>query len=536
MNIMKRLLLSALLATTLLACQPKEVNYALKIVTQSCEAASNPFDGVQFLRIRVTGPGMEPVETVTPSNPATREAKVPQIPSGDDRVIEVRGYESDPAANGRVVSIGKSLPFDVPDVVPEDLVGKAVEVNVVLRKVNTFSPVVAAASPDQCEKLEVARAGHTATLLADGRVYIAGGFNFKPGAAEKQALSATEIFDPNTGAFTPARPLSLTSQGVVYELPRAYHAAVRIPNGQVVLWGGETYGGGTNNTISPIAWLNFYDPVADDYYAVGSRTPPAIKRSRHSMAVDANGKVLVVGGITYKSSIVPADEVEWLDPAASSNLFKIVEGVTLPRLGATVMPVKKGEFIAVLGGTDGSSLKNDVTYFKFTGTTFAQQGLNPAPRLADPGRRAAAGALIRGGEDLVLLGGYAHSTNVSPLASSELLTAGTATVSIGPNVGTARGEICAVTMGDGSVLAVGGRTSDGVGPARSDATATIVLASPSGAVTSIAAPNLPKPRYGHTCTALLDGSVLITGGINESVDGSIEILQDAWIYTPAPTN
>ncbi len=254
------------------------------------------------------------------------------------------------------------------------------------------------------------------------------------------------------------------------------------------------------------------------------------------MAVDANGKVLVVGGITYKSSIVPADEVEWLDPEVSTNLFKIVDGVTLPRLGATVMPIKKGEFIAVVGGTDGSTLRNEVTYFKFNGTTFAQQSLNPAPRLADPGRRAAAGALIRGGEDLVLLGGYAHATNVSPLASSEVLTAGTATVSPGPDVRAARGEICAVTMADGSVLAVGGRTSDSGGPARSDATAILVSSTAAGAIASVAVPNLPRPRYGHTCTALLDGSVLVTGGINESIDGSLEILQDAWIYTPTPAN
>ncbi len=54
---MKRLLFSAL-ALSVLGCAPKEVKYDLNIVTDNCDAASKPFEGVQFLRIRVTGEGM----------------------------------------------------------------------------------------------------------------------------------------------------------------------------------------------------------------------------------------------------------------------------------------------------------------------------------------------------------------------------------------------------------------------------------------------------------------------------------------------
>ena len=89
-------------------------------------------------------------------------------------------------------------------------------------------------------------------------------------------------------------------------------------------------------------------------------------------------------------------------------------------------------------------------------------------------------------------------------------------------------------MGDGTVLALGGRTSDSGAPPRSDSTTELITAAATGGVTSIGAPNLPKARYSHTCTTLLDGTVLVTGGINELVDGSIEILQDAYIYTPTP--
>ena len=531
---MKRLLLSALVSLAVVGCAPKEISYDLNIVTQGCDAATNPFDGVQFLRVRVTGTEMQPVTAISAANPATRELKLPEIPSGLARVIEVRGYDGDPNSGARVISMGRSLPFDVPDVVPEMLMGGSIKVNVILRKVNSFAPIVSAAAPTQCQQLRVPRAGHTATVLKNGKVLLAGGYNLRPGSPEKRALAETEVFNPQTGAFELTKALSITSQGAVYELPRAFHAAIRLPSGQVMFWGGEVYSNGVNNTVSPIASIIFYDPEVDDFGAVGPRVPAAITRSRHKMAIDANGKVLVVGGITRKSSIVPVDEVEWFDPLAKVNFYKIVDGVTLPRLDATVMPVKNGEFIAVVGGTDGTTVKSDISFFKYNGTTFAKQSTSMPPMLSGVGRRAAAGALIRNSADLVILGGYGDPTLVRPVASSEVLTAASATVAPGPDIRTARGDVCAVTMGDGTVLAMGGRTSDSGSPPRSDSTAVLITAAASGGVTSIGAPNLPKARYAHTCTTLLDGTVLVTGGINELVDGTIEILQDAYIYTPTP--
>ncbi len=534
---MKRLLLSVL-AVSALGCAPKEVNYALNIVTKSCDPAADPFDKVQFLRVRVTGTDMDPKTETTASNPATKELKIPAIPAGLARVIEVRGYDGDPNGGARVISMGKSLPFDVPDVVPDELIGGSEKINVILRKVNTFAPIVSAAAPTQCQQLRVPRAGHSATLLKNGKVFIAGGYNLRPGSPEKKALADTEVFNPGTGAFEPSRSLSITSQGAVYELPRAFHAAVRAPSGQVVLWGGEIYTNTTNNTVSPIATILFYDADVDDFGAVGSRSPAPIPRSRHQMAIDVNGKVLVVGGVTRSGNtmgqLVPTNEVEWLDPAAATNIYKIVDGVTLPRLEATVMPIKNGEFIAVVGGTDGSALKSDITFFKFNGTTFAKQSTSMPPMLSGAGRRAAAGALLRDSSDLIILGGYNDPALVRPVASSEVLNASAATVGPGPDIRTARGDVCAVTMTDGTVLAVGGRTSDTGAPPRSDATAVLITAASTGGVTSIGAPNLPKARYFHTCTALQDGTVLVTGGINELVDGTVEILQDAYIYTPTP--
>ena len=328
-----------------------------------------------------------------------------------------------------------------------------------------------------------------------------------------------------TGPSPWAKSLSIYVQGKVYELPRAFHTATLLPNKQVLLWGGETYDGGaptmaTSNLV--------YDVGIDDYGIIGPRTPPVLRRSHHQAAVGPGGRVLIVGGLTQKPAIVPANDVEWFDIDGGQAEF--VTGLTLPALDATVMPVKRGELIAVVGGSDGTVMSTGIQFFKFDGAAFVAQPLAMPPRLAQPGRRAAAGALINDGEDLLLLGGYSDVTGIAPLASSETMTAAS-TIGAGPGFGTARGDICAVTSRDGKVLAFGGRTSESGGAPHSDS--SVALVNPATGTNERVA-DLPRGRYGHTCTALLDGTVLVTGGVDESTSGTLEVLQDAFIYTRTP--
>ncbi len=460
-----------------------------------------------------------------------RSLNLPEIPAGANRIIEVAAFDADPANGGKIVSVGRSRPFTVPAVVPKTLTGP-IAVSVVLRKVGVFTPVVTAANPSACNTLKTARAGHTATLLNDGRVFIAGGFNFMAGTTQKVALADTEIFDPEQGTFTPAKDISFTAaSGTVYKQERAYHTATLIPrSGQVVLWGGEVYQG-ANNIPSPRASFLFYDPQVDQYGALPPRTPAAIPRSRHQAAIDVNGKLLIAGGIRMSAG-TPINEVEWLDPLMAS--YKIVDGANLPRIDASMAAVKSGEFIAIAGGTDGTTLQTEVSFFTFTNGTFARKTLSNPPHLTDPGRRAAGVATIHGGADMILLGGYSDPSLISPISTSEVVNSASGTVANGPDIGK-DGEVCAVTMTNGTVLVVGGRTSSMTGTqSQSESASQLVTANTSGGVTSAPGPQLSTGRYGHTCTALLDGSVLVTGGINETATGTQTILQDAWIYMPAP--
>lgn len=543
----RSLLLSALVL--LCACAPKEITISVSIVTSSCDPKSNPFDGVQFLKVKVTGDGLEaPLESSAATGGTSREIKIPQIPAGKNRVIEVRGYDGDPAMGAKTLSIGKSLPFEVLDVIPDPSDNPPVLVTVFLRKVNAFTPPFNINSPNECQKMKTPRAGHTATLLKNGKVLVAGGYTFSQGSTSQVALSDAEFFNPVTNSFELA-PRMAISNGVNF-VPKAFHSATLMNSGQVLLWGGETYTGGVQNYPAPSSIILVYDADSNSYGAVPNRSnPPSISRSHHQAAIDKNGKVLIVGGETRTMSppakTVPTDKVEFYDPTTSEN--KVVDAVSMPRLGSAAIAVRGGDFIGVAGGTDGTSMANEVAFFRWqagpndAGGTFVKESPPVPPRLADPGRRNAAVATLRDGADLLVLGGY--SDMGLPLASSEIVATASSTVSPGPTIGSTgpggRGDVCAVQLPDGKVLAIGGLTVDGPGPeSRSDGSAVVISTNSQGGVSGIGAPPISPARYQHTCTLLPDGTVLVLGGLNcsncDAAAGTKEILQDAWIYQPVP--
>lgn len=499
-------------------CAPKEIAYQISVATESCDALSQPLEGVEFLVFRVTGDGIDRPPEATAAASA-KKLELPGIPAGANRVIEVRGYDGDPKSGGRVVSMGRSVALDIPSEVP---VRQPPSITVFLRRVNAFSAPVSGAD-SRCLTMKVARAGHTATRLKNGKVFIAGGFLLRGGTLDRVALADAEVFDPATATLEAVRDVSLS--GVTSKLERAYQSATLLPSsGQVALWGGEVYPPDGGAAVA-LASVIFYDPDVDDYGTLPVREHVPLPRAHHGAAVDVSGRLLVAAGLGGSGRAQGA--VEWFDPATTE--YGAVQGVDLPRLDATVATVQKGALVAVAGGTDGTSMIRDVALFQLVGGAFVPK---QSPTLSEPGRRSAGAAALREGLDLILLGGYSDPARLKPIASSEIVSGDGAPVTNGPNV-VSMGEVCAVTLADGRVMAIGGRTADESGDFPSSSGQTVLVsATPQGAVSILGGPELPVPRFGHTCTALLDGTVLVTGGIDEN--GGQEILSDVWIYQPAP--
>ncbi len=80
--------------------------------------------------------------------------------------------------------------------------------------------------------MNVARIDHTATLLANGEVLVAGGDNNTDGY-----LSSAELYAPSTGKWTLTDSMTVQREG---------HDAVLLQNGQVLVAGGLNASGGIN--------------------------------------------------------------------------------------------------------------------------------------------------------------------------------------------------------------------------------------------------------------------------------------------------
>lgn len=131
---------------------------------------------------------------------------------------------------------------------------------------------------------------HSATLIHDGKVLIAGGEN-----AVEQFLASAEVFTPSTGSFN-------SVSGDLLSAPRAYHTATALDNGKIMLIGGDASREKTN------ASYDMYDPITDRFTLEGSMN---YARRGHTSTLLRNGTIVVTGGDFFSlGSRIPVTNVE----------------------------------------------------------------------------------------------------------------------------------------------------------------------------------------------------------------------------------
>lgn len=532
----------ALLAvTSLCACGPREVRFDVRVVASDCSGAEpGGLEGVRFLEVSVIGPGLEkPVAASSPVDAAGRSVELPRIPAGAERIVVVRGFDGDPAASGsRTVSIGRSTPFTVPETLPAEGAGGPRRLTVFLRRLGALTPVASASDPSQCASLATARAAHTATLLESGKVLLAGGFALE-GSGARVALAGAELFDPGSGTFERGPALSVAQGRVV--VPKAFHTATHLKSDQVLLWGGEYYDQTDAGVVTSTSAVGLvFDPEAMAYGVVSAPDDGrSVERTQHGAAIEANGKVLLAGGLIrhgVSPELAPAEHVQWFDPVdALVRTVKTSDGapsegaLSEPRVAAGIVSVQRDRAVAVAGGANGAQLVRELALFRFEGGAFRRE-TEPLPRLAGPGRRGPLAVAPAEGNELLLLGGHGDALHAAPLGTSEIIDLQAGTVRAGPSVAPVV-DGCAVGLPDGRIFVAGGRALEG-GALRSRGETALLRRGEGGTWAVSAGPPLPSPLHWHACTLLRDGTVLISGGLSEPAGSEASVGRAAWIYQP----
>ena len=365
------------------------------------------------------------------------------------------------------------------------------------------------------------KGGGLATLLADGRVLVLGG-------------SATpELYDPGTGKFRPTGSMS-TSRGS--------ETATRLLDGRVLIAGGQD---GTD----PLASAELYDPATGTFSPTGSM---ATGRQGQTATLLTDGRVLIAGGYhSGMGAVVPADawasEVGITRPSSSTDAVRLGNLASAelydPRTGtfsptgsmaqgrnwATATLLADGRVLVVGGLVDGTlTLSSAEVYDPATGS-FSLTGSMPDARFLSSATLLADGrVLVSGG--LLMNGGSRTDVSVALLyepQTGHFVQTGA--------LAQPRDTATATRLEDGRVLVAGGFTWPSDVPASPKGPVSLSVSS-----VEIFDPNTGKfsdagsmtiARATHSATLLLDGRVLIAGGIDMTATTADE-LGSAELYQP----
>jgi Galactose oxidase, central domain len=335
--------------------------------------------------------------------------------------------------------------------------------------------------------MTMARTQHTATLLLNRLVLIAGGM-------AGGVLANAETFDPGAGTFGAI---------VAMTTARRMHTATLLPDGRVLIVGG--YGPG-----DALASAELFDPTAGTFSETGSL---ATARGGHTAILLPTGRVLVIGGYGWREypNLAPA---ELYDPA--TGIFRAA-GEYVGRGGCDFCPPA----VLLHDGTVLFAGQHPAQLYDSTTDAFTPNGVMSF--------EPSAAATLTNGRVL-----FAGGESLGRVANAELYHPSTRTFTPTRPMASPRVWHTLTPLPDGLVLAAGGETDSCAGNscffAGSIATAEVFEPS-AGAFSSTG--SMLVAREGHTATVLGDGRVLMTGGVSYGGIGIFHgSLNSAELYTP----
>jgi alkylated DNA repair dioxygenase AlkB len=333
------------------------------------------------------------------------------------------------------------------------------------------------------------RSSHTATLLPDGRVLIAGGM-LKNGVF----LASAEVFDPAARRFAPIGDMPT---------PRISATATRLADGRVLI------AGGSDRPFHHLASAVLFDPATDRFQATGSLLAPRASAQAERLA---DGRVLIVGG-TSDSDWSYVATAELYDPRTGT--FSATGNMRLPRSAFAMCELADGRVLVAGGSIAGRYPHVEIT--KAAELYDPRSGrFETTGSMATPRHKHAA-VLLRDGRALVL-GGSDDRDWRGKYASAELYDPAKGTFLPVEDMREARFKLtrAVVRLDDGRVLIAGGAGH----PELFDPVSL--------RFELVAGPELDG-RYFSTATRLANGQVLLAGGYGEHVEPSEN---QAWLFQP----
>lgn len=473
------------LALALVACG-EDLKFNL-IVYDSCAQFPLQSGQLDTLEVVVESPQLgQPVRQVFDFQ--ARRGELVGVQPVDDAVVSVLVR----ASNGQALAASSVGLVDLSGADGRD----TVQVSVVIGDVDTFITTTNADLANQCTQQVVPRRGHTASVLPDGRVLIAGGSDTDNTTV--RLWTTTEIYNPRTGIFVAGPEIRNGREG---------HTATVLADGNVLIAGGESG--------DAVGTLRAAQVFAASSASFGGSITMQEARAYHTATRLADGRVLMAGGAVREAN----GTLRYL---STTELYDPVSGLTSPgpllpnpRAFQSAVPIGPNT-VALIGGLNSGGLVPAVEFVN-------PAGVIPGPTLNVP-RFYPMTAVIDGRDAIFVAGGF-DSIPVDPTRPETV--AGTDSYEIvgidASNLAASR-ALCPtsrlqIPRGQGALAPVPGGllVTGGVSAAEqvSSNAERLLFVGASDLCTAGSQPTagpMQVARAGHRLTELIGGDLLVTGG------------------------
>ncbi|MEV4990192.1 Kelch repeat-containing protein [Pseudarthrobacter sp. LMD1-1-1.1] len=316
--------------------------------------------------------------------------------------------------------------------------------------------------------MTTARRGHTATLLPNDRVLVAGGEG-------GSVLSSAELYDPSTGQFRGTSTM---------HVDRTNHTATLLQDGTVLIAGGR------DDNYATTANAELYDPVAGTWAVTSSM---ATARESHTATLLPNGSVMVVGG---HNDLETCDSTEIYNPVTRE--WSTTGSLRRARYDHSMIQLSNGAVLVcggVYGGINGEDyLESCELHDPASGTWSTITHHEQADKTA---------TLLDNGS-VLFVSGAAGASLYNPISGDWSTAASPAS--------KRSAGVSATLLPNGRVLIFGGTTPPNSGastPPVGPGTAEIYDVELNS---WFPVAGTGAPRFLHAATLLANGTVMISGG------------------------